>query len=211
VREDGRHVVEDHLDLAAEQIGDRGRCAAIGHVLHLGARHRHEHFTRQMHRRAVARRRQVHLARIGLHIGDELGDRFRRHVIADRHHIRHAIERRDRRYITDEVELQVGVERGIDVVRRVHQQQRVTIGFGIDHRFGGDVVAGAGLVLDHELLAEPLGEPLADQPRDDIGRSARRISDNPAHRPGRIIQRRGAADRSDCRNAHCDQTNRGAT
>ena len=56
-------------------IGDRGCGAAVGHVLHLAARHRHEHLAGQMHRGAVARRRHVHLAGIGLHIGDELGDR----------------------------------------------------------------------------------------------------------------------------------------
>ena len=132
--DDRRHVVEDHLDLAAEQIGERGRGAAIGHVLHLDARHRHEHFAGQMHRRAVARRRHVDLARIGLRIGDELGDRLRRHVLVDRHHVRHAVERRDRRDVADEVELEVGVERGVDVVRRIDQQQRVAIRLGVDHR-----------------------------------------------------------------------------
>ena len=53
--DDGGHVVEDHLDLAAEHVGDRGCSAAIGHVLHLDAGHRHEHFAGQMHRGAVAR------------------------------------------------------------------------------------------------------------------------------------------------------------
>src|SRR5258707_10354538 len=47
-----------------------GAAPPIGHVLHLGARHHHEHFTGQMHRGAVARRRHVHLARVRLHIGD---------------------------------------------------------------------------------------------------------------------------------------------
>ena len=208
--DDRGHVVEDHLHLAAEHVGDRRRGAAIGHVLHLDAGHRHEHFAGQMHRGAVARRRHVHLAGIGLRIGDEFGDGLRRHVLVDRHHVRHAIERGDRRDVADEVELQVGVERGVDVVRRVDQQHGVAVGLGIDHRLGGDVVAGAGLVLDHELLAELLRQPLADQPRDDVGGAARRIADHPLHRSRRIIRRRGGADRGDCRKADCDQADRGA-
>ena len=53
--EDRGHIVENYLDLAAKQIGDRGCGAPIGHVLHLRARRRHEHFTGQVHRRTVAR------------------------------------------------------------------------------------------------------------------------------------------------------------
>jgi len=114
-------------------------------------------------------------------------------------------------WVADEVEFEIAVERGVDVVGRIDQQHSVAVGLGIDHRLGADVVAGAGLVLDHELLAEPLGEPLADQPRQNIGRTAWRIADHPADRPRRIIQRRGAADRADCADAECDQTNRDAT
>ena len=143
-----------------------------------------------MHRGAVARRSHVHLAGIGLRIGDELGDRLRLHVLGDRHHIRHAIECRDRRDVANEVELQIGVKRGVDVVRGIDQQHRVAVRFRIDHRLGGDVVAGAGLVFDDELLAEPLRQPLADQARDDVGGAAGRIADHPAHRPRRIVQPR---------------------
>ena len=75
----------------------------------------------------------------------------------------------------------------------IDQQHGVAVRLGVDHGLGADVVAGAGLVLDHELLAEPLGQPLADQPRQNVGGAARRIADHEANRPGRIVQRRGAA------------------
>ena len=53
------------------------------------------------------------------------------------------------------------------------EQQRVAVGRRLGDRFGADIVAGAGLVLDDELLAELFGQPLPDQPRDEC-RSRRR-------------------------------------
>src|SRR3954471_5358725 len=58
------------------------------------------------------------------------------------------------------------------------------------HRsFGADIVAAAGSVLDDELLAHSLRQVLADDARQDVGAAARRVGDDPAHRPGGIIQR----------------------
>ena len=48
--------------------------------------------------------------------------------------------------------------------------------------FGGEIVAGARLVLDRELLMQMFGQVLSDQARADVGRAARRIADQPAHR-----------------------------
>jgi len=68
-----------------------------------------------------------------------------------------------------------------------------------------------GLFLDHELLAEPFGEPLPDQAGDDIGRTSRRICDQEADRPCRIVRRRGAARRHEqAGHAGCHETDRGA-
>ena len=61
-----------------------------------------------------------------------------------------------------------------------------------DHRLSGDVGGGAGLVLDHYRLAEPLGEPLRDDPRHDVGGAAGAVADDQPHRPCRIGLRRGA-------------------
>ena len=38
---------------------------------------------------------------------------------------------------------------------------------------GADIAAGAGLIIDDELLAKPLRQPIADQPRIDVGCRAR--------------------------------------
>ena len=60
--------------------------------------------------------------------------------------------------------------------------ERVAVGRGLGDQFGADIVAGAGLVLDDELLAELLAQPISDNARDDVGRSAGRIADDDAHR-----------------------------
>ena len=49
-----------------------------------------------------------------------------------------------------------------------------------------DVAAGPAAVLDDDLLAEPLRQPLADKTRDDISPASRRETDDDAHRPRRI-------------------------
>ena len=74
------------------------------------------------------------------------------------HHVRHPGDAGDRRDVAQEVERQMLVERGVDAVGRIDQQDRVAVGRGVRHRLGADIVAGAGPVLDDELLAEPLGQ-----------------------------------------------------
>ena len=48
------------------------------------------------------------------------------------------------------------VKRRIDRMRDRDDQQRVAVGRCLRHQLGADDAAGAGLVLDDELLAEPL-------------------------------------------------------
>ena len=53
-------------------------------------------------------------------------------------------------------------------------QQAVAIRRGTRDQLADDIAAGAGLVLDHDRLAEPIGQRLRYQPRDDVGGAARR-------------------------------------
>ena len=85
-----RHGGEHDLHLPAEQIGERGRRAAIGHVDHVDAGHHLEQLAGHMGRGPVAGRRHVDLARIGLGIGDELGNRLGRNRWIDHHDVGHA-------------------------------------------------------------------------------------------------------------------------
>src|SRR2546430_2596304 len=58
-------------------------------------------------------------------------------------------------------------------------------------RFGADVVAPARFVLDENLLAQPLRQPLRHDPRRNVGASARRISHDPTL--GATTKRRASA------------------
>ena len=87
-----------------------------------------------------------------------------------------ADDARDRRDVADEIEIELVVERRVDRVRRADQEERVAIRGRTHDRLGGDIAAGARPVLDDELLAEPLRQPLTHQARDDVGRAARRRS-----------------------------------
>ena len=66
----------------------------------------------------------------------------------------------------------------------VDQEQRVAVGRSAHDRLGGDIAAGTWPVLDDELLAEPLRQPLAHQTRDDVGRAAGAKADD--DRTGRV-------------------------
>ena len=161
-----------------------------------------------MRRGAGARRRHVDLAGIGLGIGDELGDRARRHRGMHQQRVRHARQPRDRREVAREVEVEPLVERAVDGVGGGADQDGVAVGRRVDDAFGRDVAAGARLVLDHELRAEPLGEPLADQARQHVGRPAGRKSDDELHRPGRIVERAGVVRAGNARHAKPRATRR---
>ena len=76
----GRNVVEHHLHLPGDQIGERRRAAAVGHVDHVDARQHLEQFARHMDRGPVAGGRHVELAGIGLGVGDQFGDRLDRNL-----------------------------------------------------------------------------------------------------------------------------------
>ena len=66
------------MHLTRQQVADRRRLAAVGHVHHAGAGHRLEQLAGKMSGAAVARRCHVDLAGIGLGVGDELDDGLRR-------------------------------------------------------------------------------------------------------------------------------------
>ena len=101
--------------------------------------------------------------------------------------------------IANEIEFEVLVKRRIDRVRRTRKQERVAVRSRTHDGLGGDIAAGARPVLDHEWLAEPLGQPLTDQPREDVVRAAGSKTDDDAHRPGRPgLRPRQPRNRREC-------------
>ena len=72
---------------------------------------------------ADAARRQIELARIGLGVGDELGNRLgRKRRIAPPCTLGTRHDARDRRDVADEIEIELVVERRVDGVRRIGQE-----------------------------------------------------------------------------------------
>ena len=78
------------------------------------------------------------------------------------------------RRVTQKIEIEMLVKRGVDGVGTGDQQQRIAVGRRLHHRLGGDVGAGARPVIDDELLAELFGQPFGRQPRHGVGGAARR-------------------------------------
>ncbi len=133
-----------------------------------------------------AGRRHVDLARIGLGVGDELGNGLGRNRWMYLHDVGRADDARDRRDVADEIEIELVVERRVDRIRRTDQQQRIAVRRRTHDRLGADIAGGARPVLDDEGLAEPLRQPLAHQTCDDVARAAGGKTDDDAHRPRRI-------------------------
>jgi hypothetical protein len=48
---------------------------------------------------------------------------------------------------------------------------------------GRDIAAGARAILDDELLAKPIGQPLSYEARQDVGRATSPKADDDANRP----------------------------
>jgi hypothetical protein len=97
---------------------------------------------------------------------------------ADRVEILHRIERRLRRCVRADGE------------RHVAHQQRIAVGRTLRQRIGRDVARGAGAVLDHDRLAEPVLQLRAQHARDDVGRPAGGKAHQHANRFGRKGLRR---------------------
>src|SRR5258708_938169 len=131
-------------------------------------------------------RRHVDLARIGIRIGDELGNSFGRNRWMYRYDVRLPVNACDRRDVADEIETELVIERGVDGVPTADDEQRVAVRRCAHDRLGADIAAAARSVLDDEWLAEPPRQPLTHQTRDDVARTGRSERHDDAHRPRRI-------------------------
>jgi hypothetical protein len=71
-------------------------------------------------------------------------------------------------------------------MRAEREQDRVTVGRCFRHLASPDIAAGAGDVLDIDLLAELLSELLRHKAREGVGHPTRRKGHHRADRPGWI-------------------------
>ena len=149
-RQQHRQIGIEHVDMAAEQIVDRRRGAAIGHVGDFHAGGIVEHFDRDVHGRARPRRAVGELLR--LRLGDEVfhgGDaelvvhhQKRRHG-GDHHHRLEGFHRIvGRRRLED---------RAQDLRSHAGEQDRVAVGRRVRDQFGADGAAGAAAIVDDHV------------------------------------------------------------
>src|SRR5262245_49136589 len=131
-------------------------------------------------------RRNVDFAWIGLSIGDELGDRLGRNRWMHHHDVGHDNNAGDRRDVADEIEVELVIECRVERVRRSGHKELIAVRECTHDGLRGDITARAWPVLDDELLAEPLRQPLTDETRGDVGATGGGIADNQAHWPRRI-------------------------
>ncbi len=113
----------------------------------------------------------VDLAGIGFAVSDKLRHGLRRKHRIHHHDQRRALDAGDGQNVFCEIEVEIGIERGVDGAGRTGKQQRVTVGRGVCHRRGADVGARPSPVLDDDLLAEPLRQRRRNQPGDDVERA----------------------------------------
>jgi hypothetical protein len=96
--------------------------AAIGHVDHVEPGHHLEQFAGHMRGRAGAERADADLARIGLDVADEFGDRFRRERWIGDHDERKIDQPGDRCDVSQQIELQIVEQRDVDRGGRGNEQ-----------------------------------------------------------------------------------------
>src|SRR5215831_12597628 len=102
------------------------------------------------------------------------------------HAERLSADTRDWGDVTQKVVIESFKKGRVDCVPHGGQEQRMAIPWRKHDGFGGDIAAGPRAVLDDEWLAEPVGQPLSEKPRKDVGRTTRCKADDDAHRPRRI-------------------------
>jgi hypothetical protein len=186
VRRDRQRRREHDVDAAAEQVGDGGAGAAIGHVQHVDAGHLLEQRAREMRCRPHARGTERDLARVLPGVGDQLSGGLRRHRRIGHQDVGGRRNQRDRRELARDVE-----RSGSGAVARKRQdgagrghQQRIAIGGracylarpeqtrGTRPGFGADRRAPEVLQVDAEDAAEDIGCPSRWKWNDDAYRPA---------------------------------------
>ncbi|MNL09214.1 hypothetical protein D3C87_1299660 [compost metagenome] len=187
--------VEHHLQLAADHVGERGRAALVGDVLHLHAGHAVEELGLQVRGRARAHRAVVGLVGVGLEPAHQLAHVLRRNARMHHQHVHHRSHLRDRCEVFHRVVVDLAVQAGRDAQRRGREQQRVAVGRSLGDVLRRDHGAGAGLVLHQHGLAQALVQPLGEQARHDVGRAAGRERHDERDGLGRVGLRRGSSAR----------------
>ena len=187
---------EGHLHVAGDHVGDRRSAALVRHMHDVDAGPRLEHFADQMRQYADAAGGKVHLARIGLGIGDQLLHGIRRHRRIDHEDVGAFADQRDRVKACQRIVAGIGMQqRRDDQPAGAGIEQRIAVWRGFGRVLRADRIAGAGAVFDHEAFAQRRLQIVRRDPRNDVDRAARRRRHDDFYGPARIIL---SLRRADC-------------
>ncbi len=168
--------VEQHgVDRAGQQVVDRRRGAAIGHVQQVGAGLALEQLDREMGDAAGAGGAAVHLAGIGLGMGDEALEIADAELAVDGQRLLHAHHQDLRGDVLGRVERHLGHQALHDGAGRgAHQAHDMGVGAGLGDEVDAGDAGRAALVLDQHRLAEERRHALGEVAAEDVGRPAGR-------------------------------------
>ena len=183
----GRHrrwrIGDAERDMAADEIVQDRRHAAIGHQRDLGAGHLVDQLGGEVHPRAVAAMADRELAGVALRHRDDVAQRLALERRRRRQDERRAREPRHRHDVLVRVvghflsHGEIGAE-----CARPAEPDGVAVGRGLGDRIDPDHGAGTRLVLDHDRLSQLLLQALLDDARHRIRAAARREADDEADR-----------------------------
>jgi hypothetical protein len=194
-RQRGADAERHQADMAANQVRERWRRAAIMHGLKLQPRHALEQHHVHVERGADPGGAISELARFLTCERNQLADvcRGERRVPEQRLMDAHEPGDRDEVLLLVVGKLAFAVERRVDHERAgLREQQRIAIGRGLGDRGSAEHMRCAALVLDDDLLAPALREPLPNRASDHVGHPARSGRDRDgdgAHRIGLRLRR----------------------
>ena len=179
IRDRAWRLLEAHLHLPRDEIGERGPGALVGNVDRLESGLRQEQLHHEMRGAAGTRGRIVELSRLRSRQRHELAVRCRRNRrMRDEEHGRDGSQRH-RRKIPERIVRQLA--EGADVGRKRAdgaEEERMTVRGGAGRDGRGDVAAAPGAVVHHHLLPESFGQLRADRARHDVGGAAGREGDD---------------------------------
>ena len=132
---------EEQVDVAAERVLQHRGCAAIGNVGDLDAERLRQQRGREMAGGADAG--MAHARGLGLHPGDQLGQRLGLEVLPPDQHQRVGVDHGDRQEVLLGVERQRLVERDVRGDLQVVDEQRVAVGRRARDALARDVGAAA--------------------------------------------------------------------
>jgi hypothetical protein len=92
-------------------------------------------------------------------------------------------DQHDRVEVLERIEFRARLQRHVDRERLRAEMERVAVGRRLRRRGGADVAAGAGAVLDDDVLPPRLGQLLRDDPAERVDGAAGGERDQHANRP----------------------------